>query len=101
MLVLSRKVNETIVIDGRITLEVLQVQGDRIRVGIQAPAEVKILRGELMPFAADDRDASRTARTPPRRAGVAELADRVGEGESIRYRHHAQRDAALAEIGAA
>ncbi|HMP78667.1 MAG TPA: carbon storage regulator [Pirellulaceae bacterium] len=53
MLVLTRKMNETIVIDGRITLEILQIQGDRIRVGIQAPAEIKILRGELMPFAAD------------------------------------------------
>ncbi len=50
MLVLSRKTNETIVIDGRITLEVLQIKGNQIRLGINAPADVRVLRGELKPF---------------------------------------------------
>ena len=44
MLVLSRKTNETIIIDGRITIEVLQIKGNLIRVGVNAPADVKILR---------------------------------------------------------
>ena len=47
MLVLSRKVGEKLVIDGNITVEVVKIQGNRITLGIQAPAEVKILRGEL------------------------------------------------------
>lgn len=54
MLVLSRKTNETIVIDGRITLEVLQIKGNQIRIGINAPADVRILRGELKPFGMED-----------------------------------------------
>ena len=49
MLVLSRKVGEMLVIDGNITVEVVKVQGNRITLGIQAPAEIKILRGELKP----------------------------------------------------
>lgn len=50
MLVLSRKVNEEIIIDGRIRVQVLQVKGKTIRLGISAPSDVKILRGELQPF---------------------------------------------------
>ena len=48
MLVLSRKVGEKLVIDGNITVEVVKVQGNRITIGIQAPSDVKVLRGELM-----------------------------------------------------
>jgi carbon storage regulator CsrA len=47
MLVLSRKVGDKLVIDGNITVEVVKIQGNRISVGIVAPSNVKILRGEL------------------------------------------------------
>lgn len=52
MLVLSRKQNETIVIDGNIVIEVLNVKGKGVRLGIQAPSSVRVLRGELKPFEA-------------------------------------------------
>lgn len=47
MLVLSRKVGEKLVIDGNITVEVVRIQGNRITLGLVAPADVRILRGEL------------------------------------------------------
>ena len=47
MLVLSRKVGEKVVIDGNITVEIVRIQGNRITIGIEAPSDVKILRGEL------------------------------------------------------
>ncbi|QDV25716.1 carbon storage regulator [Aureliella helgolandensis] len=47
MLVLSRKVGEKLVVDGNITVEVVRIQGNRITLGVVAPADVKILRGEL------------------------------------------------------
>ncbi len=50
MLVLSRKKNETIIIDGRIKIEVLKIKGNTIRLGISAPKDMKVLRGELSPF---------------------------------------------------
>ena len=50
MLVLSRKKNETIIIDGRIKVEILKIKGNTIRLGITAPKEMKVLRGELSPF---------------------------------------------------
>lgn len=50
MLVLARKKNDTIVINDQIVIEVLQIKGNTIRLGIAAPAEVRIARGELKPL---------------------------------------------------
>lgn len=47
MLVLSRKQGEQVLIDDRITVTVLAVGEGRIRLGIDAPREIPILRGEL------------------------------------------------------
>ena len=49
MLVLTRRIGERIVIDNRIVLEVLQVNGQRVRLGIQAPNDVNVVRSELLP----------------------------------------------------
>ena len=59
MLVLSRKKNESIIIDGNIEIEVLQVKGKSIRLGIKAPNDVRVLRGELKPYgmASDDEES--------------------------------------------
>jgi carbon storage regulator len=48
MLVLSRKTDESIVIDERITITVLEVRGNKIRLGIEAPKEIPIVREELI-----------------------------------------------------
>ena len=47
MLVLSRKAQEAIVIDNEITVTVLEVRGNHIRIGIEAPTDVAIRRREL------------------------------------------------------
>jgi carbon storage regulator len=47
MLVLTRKVGECVVIGGEIVLQVLEINGRRIRLGIEAPSDIAILRGEL------------------------------------------------------
>ena len=47
MLVLSRKPGEKVVIGNGITVTVLEVVGNQVRLGFQAPAEVAIFRGEL------------------------------------------------------
>ena len=48
MLVLSRKCGERLVIDDRITITVLEVQGNRIRLGIDAPKEIPVRREEIV-----------------------------------------------------
>ena len=47
MLVLSRKVGEQIILDNRIVVRVVAIVGNRIRLGIEAPPDVKIRREEL------------------------------------------------------
>lgn len=48
MLVLRRKVGEALVIADDIELVVLEVEGDRVKLGIQAPRDVEIVRKELL-----------------------------------------------------
>jgi carbon storage regulator len=47
MLVLSRKVGEEVVIAGNIRVKVLAVRGNQIRLGIVAPSDVAVDRGEI------------------------------------------------------
>lgn len=48
MLVLSRKLNERIVIGGSVVLTVVRVDGNSVRIGFEAPPDVTILRSELL-----------------------------------------------------
>lgn len=50
MLVLSRKVGQTILVGNDLVLEIMKVQGGRVKIAIQAPASVRIRRGELGPI---------------------------------------------------
>jgi carbon storage regulator len=47
MLILSRKLNESIVIDGRIIVKVLRIEKDTVKLGIQAPIELSVHRQEI------------------------------------------------------
>ncbi len=47
MLVLSRKINEEIVIGDNIKVTVLKLKGNTVRIGIEAPNDVRVLRAEL------------------------------------------------------
>ena len=48
MLVLSRKLGETIVIGENIVLTIVAIKGNQIRVGVEAPRSVSVWRGELL-----------------------------------------------------
>ncbi len=47
MLVLSRKKNESVVIDDKIVITVVEIRGDKVRLGIEAPREVPVHRKEV------------------------------------------------------
>ncbi len=49
MLVLSRRESERIRLGDAIVVTVVRVTGDRVRIGIEAPAEIRVLREELDP----------------------------------------------------
>lgn len=59
MLILSRKKDQAIYIDGGIRLIVVEIRGDQVRFGIEAPPETKIWRSEIRPTQAegDGKDA--------------------------------------------
>ena len=48
MLVLSRKINESIVLGEIIEVKVLEVSGERVKIGISAPRDISIVRRELL-----------------------------------------------------
>jgi carbon storage regulator len=47
VLVLSRRLNESLVIDQNITITILSIEGEKVKIGINAPREVSVLRKEL------------------------------------------------------
>jgi carbon storage regulator len=48
MLVLSRKINEKIVIDGNIVVTVVKIDRNQVRIGIEAPGSVRVFREEIL-----------------------------------------------------
>ena len=85
MLVLSRKEGEKLVIGDNITLVVSKISGNRVTVGIEAPADVKIFRGELTP-----REESRPKVVPLRRAATVTIdVDQLEQFEALETEKHA------------
>ncbi len=79
MLVLSRKKNESIVINDDITIVVVEIRGDKVRLGIEAPKEVPVHRREVFDAIhrnetpAGDKAASKPA------SKAADAAENVGD----------------------
>ena len=59
MLVLSRRESERIRLGDSIVVTVVRVTGDRVRIGIEAPSDVRVLREELDPKNPTSESASR------------------------------------------
>ena len=63
MLILSRKLNESIVIDGRIIVKILRIERDTVKLGIQAPTELPVHRQEVFDMIQRNKQASLNAGT--------------------------------------
>ena len=61
MLVLSRKKNESIVINNDITIVVVDIRGDKVRLGVDAPKEVPVHRREVFDLIKQNEAAVRDA----------------------------------------
>ncbi len=70
MLVLSRKKNESIVINNDITIVVVEIRGDKVRLGVEAPKEVPVHRREV--FEAIRRNEEISSGDSKSEAGTAE-----------------------------
>jgi carbon storage regulator len=77
MLVLSRKKNESIVINDDITIVVVEIRGDKVRLGVEAPKEVPVHRSEV--YQAIHRNAAasgdKSGNSKPDTAGAGPAAE--------------------------
>jgi len=80
MLVLSRKMQQQIKIGDQITVTILAVKGNTVRLGVEAPQEVRVLRGELPKKVEGETEAASPAEpatAPVQTASASEASDDV------------------------
>jgi len=66
MLILSRKVDEKVVIGDDIKISIIEIRGDQVRIGIDAPKKVKVFRQEVYDaIKAENRAASKSTTVIP------------------------------------
>lgn len=86
MLVLTRRTEESVVIGGNIVITVLGVEGEKVKLGIDAPREVTILRSELLDaIEQQNRLAEKPASLaePPARGGLLDhLPENPGDSQA-------------------
>ena len=73
MLVLSRRIGESVVIGDSVTVTVLDIRGDVVRVGIDAPRSVAVNRAELLA----ELESSNRAAASPAEETVSALAEQL------------------------
>jgi carbon storage regulator len=71
MLILTRKVGEMIRIGDAVTIRVLEVRGSQVRLGVDAPADVRIFREEVYRAMQDEQAGAPAAAMPTRKPGTA------------------------------
>ena len=74
MLVLSRKKDESIVINNDITIVVVEIRGDKVRLGVEAPKEVPVHRREVFEAIARGEPLDATSLAPAEGQGDASTA---------------------------
>ncbi len=70
MLALTRKKNETIIIDNKIEITILDIKGEQIKIGVKAPSDVAVYRKEIY---SDVKEANVEASTADAKAKIADI----------------------------
>ena len=66
MLILSRKINEKIMIGDDISISIIDIRGDQVRIGVDAPKSVKVFRQEVFDaIRAENKAAAQSVSTLP------------------------------------
>ena len=88
MLVLARKADQTIQIGHGVTIRVLEISGSTVRIGVKAPRQIPVMRGELLP---SDEEVTRSLVK-----AFDEIDERMAANE-IDQRRQIAAEAAMAE----
>ncbi len=61
MLILSRKINEKIMIGDNISVTIIEIRGDQVKIGVEAPKSVKVFRQEVFEAIKNENRAAATS----------------------------------------
>ena len=64
MLILTRKTNEKIKIGNQITISIIEIHGDQVKIGVEAPREVKVFREEVYEAIQNENRLAATSADP-------------------------------------
>ena len=90
MLILTRKAEQGIVIDGNVVVRLLAIDGERVKIGIEAPRSVSVLREELLVEVADQNQEA---------ARFSGIGGRAGLNQAFRGLERAPRPDAPTSVG--
>jgi carbon storage regulator len=79
MLVLTRRSNESLVINNDIVITILSIEGDKVKVGITAPREIAVLRKELWEAINDQNKIAEMLTSNPESAAFEDLRKFLSE----------------------
>jgi carbon storage regulator len=65
MLVLARRINDSIVIGDNVEIVVVEIKGDQVKLGVKAPKDVKVFRGEIYAEIQKENKAAAESQLPP------------------------------------
>jgi carbon storage regulator len=77
MLILSRKIDQSIIIGENIEISITKIEGDSVKIGISAPRSIAILRKEILEEMQSSNKAAAAAATPAKGALVANSAKQL------------------------
>ena len=82
MLILSRRIDQRIVIDDRIEITVVDIKGEQVRIGIKAPQDVKVFRYEVFQAIQDENRAAASSQVELPTLSWPRIGENDSKGEA-------------------